>query len=83
MLPLGSPSRWWSSSPHFTALRAVTEWSLGTAEGRPVEVEPGYAEGCVGSRDVCACDAGLGRGVWHSSRASRDAMPCVWGVEQR
>ena len=77
MLPLGSPSRRWSPSPKPIALRAVTEWSLGAAEGRPVEVKPGCAEGCVVSLDVCAYDDGLGRGVWPSSRASRDAMPFV------
>ncbi len=65
MLPLGSLSRWWSPFPHFIAVRAATEWSLGAVEGRPVEVEPGCAEMCVGSKDVCACDVGLGRGVWH------------------
>ncbi len=77
MLPLGPLSRWKSPFPHFTAVRAATEWSLGVAKGRPVEVGPGCAEMCVGSKDVCACDDGLGRGMWHSSRASRDAMPCV------
>ena len=77
MLSLGSRSRRWSPLPHFTALRAVAEWSLGDARDMPIEVEPGCVEGCVGSWDACACDIGLGRVVWHCSRASRDVVPYV------